>query len=234
MTKRDQIFLYQRHVGEIIRKLLKILTEREKGGRNYSIFISLLSVMLLHLASLAVRTVRAFLLLDYTCYCYRWPYVILSLLLPPAVFLGSTLFDRFNYRNRKKALLALCLAAESLQIASFAFKLLSRLFLPVIFKISPGKAFTKNMVVVLGRICVELPVCAALLFMAWKLKTVFFSEKNLRPILSYKVLHSLEPKRGIYDLRIVKDINSGKYVTVTEKDRFLHFLCDGSSGTGKT
>lgn len=234
MTKRKQIFWFQRHIGKTITEWLKAPSCREKSGRNYFIFIGLLSAMLFHLAALAIRTVRAFWLLDYTHYCYRWPYVIFFLVLPPAVFLGSTLFDRFNYRNRKKALLALCLAAESLQIASFAFKLLSRLFLPVIFKISPGKAFTKDMVVALGRICVELPVCAALLFMAWKLKTVFFSEKNLKPILSYKVLHRLEPKRGIYDLRIVKDINSGKYVTVTEKDRFLHFLCDGSSGTGKT
>lgn len=197
-------------------------------------FSSLLFVMLLHLAALAVRTLLAFWHLDYTYYCYQWPYIIFFLILPLLVFFGSSLFDRFNFRNRKKVLLILCLAAESLQTVSFAFKLLSRIFLPIVFKISPGRAFTKDMVVTLGRICVELPVFAALLFTAWKLKMIFFSEKNLGAILSYKVSHSLEPKKGIYDLRIVRDINSGKYVTVTEKDRFLHFLCDGSSGTGKT
>ena len=207
---------------------------RKKKEQGYLIFLCLLFAMLLHLAALTARAVLAFWFLDYTYYCYQCLYIIFSLILPPIVFVGSSLFDLFNFRNRKKVLLVLCLATELLQTASFAFKLLSRMFLPAVFKISPGKAFTKNMVVALGRICVELPVCAASLFVAWKLKAVFFSGRNLESILSYKVLHSLEPKKGIYDLRIVRDINSGKYITVTEKDRFLHFLCDGSSGTGKT
>ena len=234
MIKKERLLLARRYFSRTITKWLHALSGRETKKRSYPMFLSLLLAMLFHFAALTVRTVLAFSRLDYTYYCYQWPYLIFFLVLPLAVFFGSSLFDQFNFRNRKKALLALCLASESLQTASFAFKLLSRIFLPAIFKISPGKAFTKDMVVTLGRICVELPVCAVFLFTAWKLKAIFFSEKNLEPILSYKVSHNLEPKKEIYDLRIVRDINSGKYVTVAEKDRFLHFLCDGSSGTGKT
>ncbi len=201
---------------------------------KYYSFLFLLLIMLLHLTAMLVRSILAFWFLDYTYYCYQWQYTIFFFVLPPAVFLGSTMFEWFHFRNRKKVLLLSCLVAEVLQFTSFAFRLLSRLFLPMIFKISPGKAFTEDMIIVLGRVCVELPVCGIFFFLAARLKAVFFEEKNLKPILSYKISHSLEPKRGIYDLRIVKDIDSGKYVTVLEKDRFLHFLCDGSSGTGKT
>lgn len=206
----------------------------KKKERNYRIFRLLLWSMAGHLAALVIRTILAFWYLDYTYYCYNGFYVAWFLILPPLVFVFSTLFDQYNFRNRKKLLLLSCLAAETLQIASFAFKLLSRLFLPTVFKITPGMAFTANMVVILGRVCVELPVALGVGAAAAWLKDIFFYENNLRPILMYKLSYSLEPQRSTYDLRIVKDINSGKYITVTEKDRFLHFLCDGSSGTGKT
>lgn len=219
---------------EKINNWLQLQITGKNKARNHRIFQVLLWTMLLHLAALVIRTVLAFWYLDYTYYCYNGIYVVLSLSMPPVVFIFSTLFDQYNFRNRKKLLLLSCLAAETLQIASFAFKFLSRVFLPAVFKITPGKAFTAEMVVILGRVCVELPVFIAVVVAAVRLRDVFFDENNLRPILTYKLSHSLEPQRGGYDLRIVKDINSGKYVTVTEKDRFLHFLCDGSSGTGKT
>lgn len=58
-------------------------------------------------------------------------------------------------------------------------------------------------------------------------------------VLAYKITHSIEPesqkKNEIsYNMNIVRDINTGKNITIYAKDRFLHTLIDGTSGTGKT
>lgn len=57
--------------------------------------------------------------------------------------------------------------------------------------------------------------------------------------MEYKITHSLTPDRQssckiAYNMNIVKDIHSGRNITVYAKDRFLHTLVDGTSGTGKT
>ena len=58
-------------------------------------------------------------------------------------------------------------------------------------------------------------------------------------MLEYKITHSISPDHGApsgiaYNMNIVKDIHTGKNITVYAKDRFLHTLVDGTSGTGKT
>ena len=57
--------------------------------------------------------------------------------------------------------------------------------------------------------------------------------------MAYKITHSLPPEKKApsdiaYNMNIVKDINTGKNITVYAKDRFLHTLIDGTSGTSKT
>lgn len=60
-----------------------------------------------------------------------------------------------------------------------------------------------------------------------------------KKVMEYKITHSLTPDRQssckiAYNMNIVKDIHSGRNITVYAKDRFLHTLVDGTSGTGKT
>lgn len=206
------------------------MNKTKKNAFFQALFWSLLA----HMAEMLTRTVMALWFLDYTYYCYRWWYVIICLLLPPAAFIFSTMLTELNFHRKKKLLLALCLMSEILSLVSFLFKMLSRIFLPLIFSLPPGKAFTKTMIVLTGRILVEIPVLLLALLLILKVKEIFYKEENLKPLLAFRISHFLEQKESIYDLRIVKDINTGQYVTVTEKDRFLHMLCDGSSGTGKT
>ena len=205
-----------------------------KGEKKYWIFKMLLFLLLFHTAGLFFRTLLAFYYLDYTYYRFSWWYLLAGFLFPPFIFVFSTMFDAWQFHHRKKRLLLWCLMADIFQAGTIFFRVISRLFLPVIFQINPGRTFTKQMVMLVGRIFVEIPVFLFTLWLARWIYKIFFEEHNLQKILSYRLSHHLEQKRNTYDLRIVKDIKSGRYVRVMEKDRYLHFLCDGSSGTGKT
>ena len=216
---------------ELIRKVQKKIKELT----DIKVIVYVLFMLLIfHVLQLAVRTLFAFWYLDYTFYCYHWIYIVGSLGGPPIFFCLSTLLAAFDFKIRKKAIIILCLLSELLLLGSLIFKAVSRLFLPAIFQIPPGSAFTENMIILLGRVFVELPVLLFLLFIGLKLQNILFDEKNARSILKFKLSHYLDMSKSVYDMNIVKDVNNGKYITVAEQDRYLHFLCDGSSGTGKT
>lgn len=205
-----------------------------KGKQREKVICLFVIVHAAHLAAMVCRTILAFWYIEEDFYCYRILYNVVFMTGTPALLLFSTDSEIFSFHQRKKWMMVSVLTSEGIHLLSIAFRISSRLFLPVIFRIRPGKAFTESMIVLLARIVIELPLVLLSIFSAVKARKVFFEKRNLEFFLKYKLSHRMRPEEGNYPLKIVKDLQTGRYVPITESDRFLHFLCDGSSGTGKT
>ena len=216
----------------------KKMKQRRKSGKAFPVYIGY-GIFLLHLLLQTVRFAFSMYRLDYSLMMLHPAYVLFWCLTPPALYLWSTRYSEYNYRNIKTFFLAAVLFSEYVTVLSLAFFLLSRIFLPGILSLPVDEAFTKCMVLILGRLAAQLPLVPLGLLLA---KAVFLplrDEKLREEVLAYKITHSIPPEQktgsGIsYNMNIVKDAGSGKPVTVYAKDRFLHTLVDGTSGTGKT
>lgn len=216
----------------------KEIKRRRKNRKAYPVHMGY-GIFLLHLLSQTVRFVFSMYRLDYSLMPLHPAYVLFWCAVPPVLYLWSTKYSEYNYRNRKSLCLAAVLFSEYVTVLSLAFFLLSRIFLPGVLSLPVDEAFTKGMVLILGRIATQLPLVPLGMLVA---KAVFLPLRNERvreAVLAYKITHSAPPERkassGIaYNMNIVKDAGSGKPITVYAKDRFLHTLVDGTSGTGKT
>lgn len=127
---------------------------------------------------------------------------------------------------------------EALLISSIGFELLSIVFLPSILRMQTDEIFTKGMVLFLVRLVTELPTLLLALVLFFAFIKPLRDEKNKERIMGFKLSHYAEKKKKKdvieYPLTIAKDVETGKPIVVSEKDRFLHTLVDGTSGTGKT
>lgn len=196
-------------------------------------------IFFLHLLAQVMCFVFSMYRLDYSLMPLHPAYVLAWCIAPPVLYLWSTKYSEYSYRNIKSFCLAAVLVSDYVTILSLAFFLLSRLFLPKILSLPVDETFTKGMVILLGRLATQLPLVPLGILLA---KAVFLplrDERIREGILAYKITHSTPPEQkthsGIaYNMNIVKDAGTGKPVTVYAKDRFLHTLVDGTSGTGKT
>lgn len=190
---------------------------------------------------LCVYTTRFFIAIYHIDFS-QLPHSILfhgiMLILPVLLWIVCTCADFFNYHRFKIAAYVIAAYSETILITSIIFRLLSRLFLPSILSIRTDEIFTKEMVLFLARLATELPLLPfGLLLLKGFLHPIRTAESR-NAIVSFKLHHYLQAKDSAgeihYPLSIAKDITTGKYITVSEKDRFLHTLVDGTSGTGKT
>ncbi len=165
----------------------------------------------------------------------------------PALFIGGSILlfimgtrhSFYNFHYVKTCCLGGVLYLVYLALLSFLYRILSALFLPGIMGLPTDEAFTENMVLVLARLATQLPLLPAGILLG---RLVFYpltDEETRKRLLAYKTTHSRaqgsgSPEEICYDMNIVRDIKTGKYITVFPKDRFLHTLVDGTSGTGKT
>lgn len=165
-------------------------------------------------------------------------YRLCAFAIPVILWLFSTAFDYFNFYYIKTLTYAVTAYSEALLLITIVFELLSRLLLPGIMSIKTDAIFTKQMVLFLARITTELPLLLLMLLLVKGFAKPILSPQSRKALLAFKITHLSGRKRADnefeYSLAIAKDIKSGHSITISEKDRFLHTLVDGTSGTGKT
>ena len=201
-------------------------------------YIILYGLFYLHFLDSVIRYLYSLYRINYTVMHTNVVFRSLSLLMPVGLWIYATGLESFNFRRIKAFHYTLTALHEALLISSIGFELLSIVFLPSILRMRTDEIFTKGMVLFLARLVTELPtlLLALVLFLAF-IKPIR-DEKNKEIILGFKLSHYTEKKKKKdaieYPLTIAKDIETGKPIVVSEKDRFLHTLVDGTSGTGKT
>lgn len=191
-----------------------------------------------HLIVYSLWFVYALYRIDYSLIPHSFAYHLCALTLPILLWFLSTISKVFNYHRFKLTAYIATLYCEALIIISIVFQLLSRLFLPFILAIKTDEIFTKGMVIFLARLVTEFPLLPLFYLLMKSFLRPIRDAKSRNVILCFKLTHYLHTgskKRSIqYPLSIARDIRSGKNITISETDRFLHTLVDGTSGTGKT
>ena len=195
-------------------------------------------LFLCHLLAYSLRFIFALYRIDYSLLPCGFVYRFCAMTLPILLWLLSTVSEAFNYHRFKLAAYIATLYYETLIIITVVFQLLSKLFLPSVLAIETDEIFTKGMVLFLARLITELPLLPLFYILMKSFLRPARDAKSRSVILSFKLTYYLQTgkqKRRIqYPLSIARDIRSGKRITISETDRFLHTLVDGTSGTGKT
>ncbi|MDD3361810.1 MAG: type IV secretory system conjugative DNA transfer family protein [Hespellia sp.] len=214
-----------------------LLCSSSKQDTPY-ILLFFYGVLFINLLLSLFAFLHALVMLDYTLMPHSFLYRLFALLLPIVLWFVSTVSDFFNYQSVKKITYLSIALNCSLVITGILYQLLSRLFLPPIMEIKTDEIFTPTMVLILGRLFTQLPLLFFfILFTKWTLSPLL-NKKSRALITSFKLSHYLDLQKDTssirYPLSIAKDLKTGKPIVVSERDRFLHTLVDGTSGTGKT
>lgn len=224
-------------------RFFKRLEETFSQDRHFSlkskhIFNSLCTLFIIFALIYTLLLLFSLYRLDYTLAPHGIIFRTVSLLLPPLLWIAGTGTSHLTFHRHKLYFFILVSVFEILLLTGVLFQLLSVLFLPHILAIHTDEIFTKRMVLFLARITTQLPL-GGFIFLA--LKYLFHSiqdEKSKAILLTFKITNILSKKQReqciSYPLSIAKDMNSGKTIVISEKDRYLHTLVDGTSGTGKT
>ena len=195
-------------------------------------------LLILHLILYSASFLYSMYRIDYSLLPCSIFYRLCASLLPVMLWIFSTTFDFFNFQYIKTITYSITAYNEALIIITIVFELLSKLLLPAIMDMKTDAIFTRQMVLFLARITTELPLLPLMFLLMRSLTKPIFSKQSRKSILSFKITHFLHKKNSDnefeYSLSIARDINTGRSITISEKDRFLHTLVDGTSGTGKT
>jgi len=201
-------------------------------------YLILYGMFYLHFIDSGIRYLYSIYRINYTFMHTNVVFRFLSLLLPVGLWIYATGLESFNFRRIKALHYILTALHEALLISSIGFELLSVIFLPSILQMRTDEVFTKGMVLFLARLVTELPALLLALVLFFAFIKPLRDEKNKEIIMGFKLSHYTEKKKKKdaieYPLTIARDVKTGKPIVVSEKDRFLHTLVDGTSGTGKT
>lgn len=157
--------------------------------------------------------------------------------IPFGIWAYSTKFDKFSFHNRKKIFLYIACGSAVASIVQPIVYLAYTYLVTKIVKIEVTENMTAAMVINLGRLAIVIPVLISVLLIAFPLKEMLTSVKMQDKINNFKITHHIdmrENKTHLYDLSVMKDIDTGKERIIKENDRFLHLFINGASGTGKT
>lgn len=199
------------------------------------IFYGILSI---HLLFLSISFLRGLYLIDYTAIPHSISYRFISLFLPPLLWIAGTATESFDFHKNRIFIYIIVICNEVLILSGILFQLLSYLFLPYIMSIHTDEIFTKGMSLFLARLITELPLLLFAILCAKSLFGPLRQENSRSALLSFKITNLIpgtdDTRKILYPLIIAKEIETGKPIVISEKDRYLHTLVDGTSGTGKT
>ena len=222
-----------------LKKLLKQFShDKHSACKSKHIFNILCAIFTLGSIIYGILLLFSLYRLDYTLAPHGILFRTVALLFPPLLWIAGTGTCHLDFHRYKLWFFILISVFETTILTGILFQLLSVLFLPHIMAIKTDAIFTKRMVLFLARIIVELPLGV---FIYLSLKRILHSvqdEKSRDVLLTFKITNILgkrtDRKNVSYPLSIAKDMTNGKTIVISEKDRYLHTLVDGTSGTGKT
>lgn len=158
------------------------------------------------------------------------------LITPVLVWLISTNTIFWNYHINKISTLYFVCIATTLRLAGMIYVLAYEFFIPSIGRIEVTEEITLNMILGLGYLSTIIPTFISCVLIYSSLRGLF-KRDNKKEILEFKLRHYVDlSKRDPYEyeMAIVTDMETGKKVVVSEKDRMVHTETTGATGTAKT
>ncbi len=195
------------------------------------------TVVFAHLTILIIRYIYGWFNLQKYIISNNPIYLALSIVAPLVIWVYSTSTDYWNFHNRKIFTAVVVASNAILTVLQPIHTLMWKLMIPRIFSIEPNEVLTQAMILMLGRIVMLIPSIIIGIILGINIYAPILSDSGKQKIAQFKLKNYVDTrknKENIYDMNVVKNLKTGKDVTVNENDRFTHTLVNGVSGTGKT
>lgn len=153
------------------------------------------------------------------------------------LFAVSTNYEKFNFYNEKKKSVNISILFLTASINSILAYIFCSVFMPLIFMIPVNQDVSKGMIVYLARFLYALFTLTLTFLAGNSLYGFVHDEYNWIYIKKFNIRTHVdlrENREFLYDLNIVKRMDNGQPYTIKEKDRQLHMILNGVTGTGKS
>lgn len=213
------------------------MIENIRNMTNEQLTITCYIVYFVFLLYLAYRYIRVLWFLEPILISNSPIIIIVCAGSPILLWIYGTKYERFNFHNRKKLLLSVASVNAVLNLIQPIIYISHKIFVSRIMTIVPGENVTKNMILMLGRVAVLVPLIIAFLIIYIPIRHFLTATEMKSKIERFKITHHIDDrknKENQYDLKIIKDLKTGKVRIIKMIDRFLHMFINGASGTGKT
>ena len=166
--------------------------------------------------------------------------VIFWMCSPIICFIWSTKYKMWNFRMQKTILLWLTTVCFLLELAKFVYLIAFSVFIPVIIKMPLVRGITCAMVVYLMQLV--LVVCT-LGFFGWTINTAYdlFTNRYVKEdLFAFRIDEYINKStfsafdKYSYNVGVIWKMKNGMKYIIGEKDRFLHMMVNGVTGSGKT
>lgn len=166
--------------------------------------------------------------------------VIFWMCLPIVAFIGSTCYKFWNYHMRKKIILWLTASSLIFEMAKFVYLIVFSIFVPLIAKMPIVRGVSCAMILYLMRLVL---IVFTVSFAIWMYSTVYnlVSDRyTMEMIKAFRIDTYINKDmfasfdKYSYNTGFIWRMETGFKYIIREKDRFLHMLVDGVTGSGKT
>jgi len=200
------------------------------------VFAAILGI-LLHITILAIRYLYTFVHLQQTVLSTNILYLLLASLMPYAAWVVSTNENFWAFHKRKRLFFGLCTINLCFTVYQPIYKLVMRLAGAItgLFPLNP--LFTKPMADMIGYVIAIICMGIVISLVYITFAPIITSVELKRKIETFKLQHIVDDRENReykYDIKSIRSLETGKPITIKEKDRTLQGEINGVSGTGKT
>lgn len=229
----DPVFIEKKY-GQTDNKEIKAITANEIKSFMIWLGYCLLCLQMLYVLyryAFAARNLMKYVINNNPIYIFT------AVIVPFLLWVYSTSMDYWHFHNRKLIMLHLCVLHAFLIAVQPIWTCSWKTLVRWVVRIEPGRNFTRAMIVELAKNALIVPCILFLYIMLREYKKRALNEINRPKINAFRLQHIVDMrknKRNLYDLRIMKDIATGRDIMIEAEDRSVHMFVLGASGTGKT
>ena len=154
-----------------------------------------------------------------------------------AMIVISSAWPYWNYHNRKKVFIVLITALAGVFFLEVLYKFISAFIVPLLLLPEPNKWVTESKWMFLIRSITIVPSMVGTVFFVQWFWMFAFDRFVFQDICEFRILNHVDMrknKKWCYDAIVVRKLSNGRKWVIQENDRYMHWLVNGGTGTGKT
>ena len=206
-------------------------------SKNEKLTFYALGIIFLNIIILLVSYFTSFIKLDAVIFTNSFLYMLPAAVIPFVSWVLSTNENFWAFHQRKRLYFYLCVMNFVLVILQPVYTLVRNMVVPAVVKIPTNPVLSFKMVLLLGYIFTFVLFAVICWFLYMQVEPLVTNQMLKRNIELFKLQHVYDrrvDKDARYDSHHIKNLETGKEITIKEADRFLQTEINGASGTGKT
>lgn len=214
-----------------------ILPKHSKYSKMEKITFGALGIIIINILVLAIRYIYAFTQIRTAVITNNPFYIVIAAILPYVMWVFATNENFWAFHKRKRQFFAICTINITLVLCQPVYSLIAKLAVLIVGKIPINPLLTIRMVYLIGYIVIIALMALFLWILYIQFEPLLLSENLKKEIELFKLQNVVDDRENRdykYDFKVIKDLETGKPVTVRENDRYTQTAINGASGTGKT